>query len=93
MTFSESRAWLDGFKEAISEAPTPDQWAKVLAKLDTVQPEYRPNIGELIGPYLRPAPTIDLPFQPFGPVWCGPNPSTTSGSITAPYDPNIRLNN
>lgn len=37
MTISEFHAWLDGFSEAIGDAPTPDQWAKVLAKLKTVQ--------------------------------------------------------
>lgn len=37
MTITEFHAWLDGFSEAVGDAPTPDQWAKVLAKLRTVQ--------------------------------------------------------
>ena len=27
MTFNEFKSWLDGFSEAIGEAPTPEQWA------------------------------------------------------------------
>lgn len=37
MTIKEFHAWLDGFSEAIEDAPTPDQWAKVLAKLKQVR--------------------------------------------------------
>ena len=33
MTFNEFKSWLDGFSEAIAEAPTPEQWAKVQAKV------------------------------------------------------------
>lgn len=37
MTITEFHAWLDGFSEAIGDAPTPEQWAKVLAKLKQVR--------------------------------------------------------
>ncbi len=82
MTIREFRAWLDGFKEAIGEAPTPEQWAKVLQKVSEVReplpvlPNTQPNI---LGPYWSPTT-----------VWCGPVTSKTSGSITSPHDPNIR---
>lgn len=36
MTLSEFRSWLDGFSEAIVGAPNEDQWAKIKAKLATV---------------------------------------------------------
>jgi len=36
MTFSEFKSWLDGFSEAIGDAPTPEQWAKVKAKVGEV---------------------------------------------------------
>lgn len=48
MTINEFRAWLDGFKEAIGEAPTPDQWAKVLAKLQDV--ESSGGLGQFAAP-------------------------------------------
>lgn len=38
MTLAEFKAWLEGFKEAMGDAPTPEQWQKVLAKLQGVQP-------------------------------------------------------
>lgn len=36
MTLNEFRAWFDGFSEAIGDAPTPDQWAKIKAKVDAL---------------------------------------------------------
>ncbi len=36
MTFNEFKSWLDGFSEAIGDAPTPEQWAKVKAKVNEV---------------------------------------------------------
>lgn len=72
MTLAEFKAWLDGFKEAVGDAPTRDQWQKVLAKLQDVTPEYRTNIGDLIGPYLRQPSIPDMPYLPYGPaVTCG----------------------
>ena len=38
MTFNEFRAWFDGFSEAIGDAPTPEQWAKIKAKVDSLDP-------------------------------------------------------
>lgn len=67
MTISEFRAWLDGFKEAVGEAPTPEQWAKVLAKLGEVhEPVY-------LRPFLSPqVPQPALPLLPYGPaLTCG----------------------
>lgn len=40
MTLSEFKAWLDGFGEAIGEAPEPEQWARVREKLAQVQEPY-----------------------------------------------------
>ena len=37
MTLAEFKAWLEGFKEAMGDAPTPEQWQKVLAKMETVR--------------------------------------------------------
>ncbi len=65
MTVSEFKAWLDGFKEAIGEAPTPDQWQRVLEKMATVSE----NVPLLPMPHY-PSPLIS-------PVWCGPNQSQT----------------
>lgn len=69
MTINEFRAWLEGFKEAIGEAPTPDQWAKVLAKVS----EVREPVD--LRPFLRPnevTRTYEVPNVPFGPaVTCG----------------------
>lgn len=36
MQLNEFKAWLDGFSEAIGDAPTPEQWAKVKAKFAEV---------------------------------------------------------
>lgn len=85
MTISEFRAWLDGFKEAIGDAPTPEQWAKVLEKVATVYEPLRvgPNLPNIVGPYWS------LTIPPNVPTW----PSVTCGSIDIPHDPNIRLNN
>lgn len=37
MKLSEFKAWLDGFTDAMGDAPTPEQWAKIKAKLAQVQ--------------------------------------------------------
>lgn len=85
MTINEFRAWLDGFREAVGEAPTPEQWAKVLAKLGEVREpmSISPNLPNIISPYRSPS------IPPNVPNW----PAVTCGSITAPNEPNIRLNN
>ena len=33
MTLSEFKAWFDGFSEGVGDAPTPEQWAKIKAKI------------------------------------------------------------
>ena len=40
MTVNEFRAWLEGFMEGWGggNAPTPEQWAKILAKADELTP-------------------------------------------------------
>lgn len=76
MTIGEFRAWLDGFKEGINEAPTPDQWAKVLEKFGQVYeplpqlPFGQPNS---IGPYWSPS------IPRFGEITCRNDQGFTSG--------------
>lgn len=38
LTLAEFKAWFDGFNEAVSEAPTPEQWAKIKAKIAGIEP-------------------------------------------------------
>ncbi len=68
MTLAEFKAWLDGFKEAIGEAPTPEQWQRVTEKVATV---YEPS------PVLPAYPTQTYPSFPLPSVWCGPNTATS----------------
>lgn len=71
MTLNEFKAWLDGFTDAIGDAPTPEQWAKIKAKLDVVQPFAIPNPmpPPIIGPYYSPHP--DQSWRtPLPPVTC-----------------------
>lgn len=86
MMINEFRAWLDGFKEAVGDAPTPEQWAKVLAKLGEVHEPVD------LRPFLAPAtPPMTLPLLPYGPVWVGDRtapfmpswPSVTCGGTSA----------
>lgn len=82
MTFNEFKSWLDGFSEAIGDAPTPEQWAKVNEKLATVQERgflVTPNLGQLPSypsPYPRYFDTNYPPIPPYT-VTCGT--SNTSG--------------
>ena len=55
MTINEFRAWLDGFKEAIGAAPTPEQWAKVLEKTETLDP-----LHVFRGLNVPPAPKVQI---------------------------------
>ena len=75
MTISEFCAWLDGFKEAIGEAPTPEQWAKVVEKLATVSeppnwglPSSTPHVPNANGPYW--SPSIPTYAPRFGEITC-----------------------
>lgn len=56
MTLNEFRAWFDGFSEAIGDAPTPEQWAKIKAKLaqarepvvvPSMWPQFQPGEGNV----------------------------------------------
>lgn len=78
MTFNEFKSWLDGFSEAIGEAPTPEQWAKVNEKLATVQEwvfPVNPNLGlPALPSYPSPYPRyFDTDYPPVPPytVTCG----------------------
>lgn len=42
MTISEFKAWLDGFSHAIGDAPTPEQWAEIKAKIETLSVTFVP---------------------------------------------------
>lgn len=76
MTINEFNAWLDGFSEAIGEAPTPEQWARIRAKLAEVR-EAGPVVPTIITDPFRPAsPSIPQPF-PRWEITCGQ--LTTSG--------------
>jgi hypothetical protein len=66
MTLAEFKAWLDGFKEAVGEAPTPDQWQRITEKLATV---YEPR------PVLPAYPAQTYPTFPLSPVWGSPDTS------------------
>lgn len=44
MTPQEFKAWLEGFSEAIDEAPTPEQWAKIKAKAAKIVPAPAPSL-------------------------------------------------
>ncbi len=71
MTLAEFKAWLDGFKEAVGDAPTPEQWQRITEKLATV---YEPL------PVLPAYPAQPYPSFPLSPVWCGPNTATTKAA-------------
>ena len=91
MTINEFRAWLDGFKEAVGDAPTPDQWAKVLAKLGEVREPMSispnlpniigPNLPNIIGPYWSPSIPPNVPNWPA--VTCGGTSAELPGWLKA----------
>jgi len=58
MTLPEFKAWLDGFKEAMGDAPTHEQWQKVLAKLQEVVPTA--NYGQFTAPGGKWPPNVAL---------------------------------
>ena len=62
MTIGEFRAWLEGYSASIGDAPTPEQWAAIKAKLKMVGTLsfgtlYGPNQLPLTGARLYPLPT------------------------------------
>jgi len=73
MTFNEFKSWLEGFSEAIGDAPTPEQWAKVKAKMGEVhapQPVTIPNLPNIYPPRYDFDTQRTTPFPPnfFGPI-------------------------
>ena len=36
MNVQEFKAWMEGFEEAMIDAPTPEQWAKIKAKINSL---------------------------------------------------------
>lgn len=70
LNLPEFKAWLEGFSEAIAGAPTPDQWAKIKAKLATTQALTYPPVPYPIGHPGRVVvsnwPTQSIPFS--GPI-------------------------
>lgn len=83
MTLNEFRAWFDGFSEAIGGAPTPEQWAKIKAKVHGLDP--LGGLGKLNAPF-GPAGTPTPDHYRAGTSAGSPNghlPITVSG-IAAP---------
>lgn len=78
MTINEFRAWLDGFKESVGNAPTPDQWAKVQEKLATV------NISWGIPPSIPSA--SDPSFQLRNPTSATASCVYVNGQYAGPSD-------
>lgn len=66
MTLSEFKAWLDGFSDAMGDAPTPEQWAKIKAKLAQVQAAPHFNVGSP-----KFVPSLPPSFGPYPPNSCG----------------------
>lgn len=42
MTLNEFKAWLEGFSDAMGDAPTPEQWKKIKEKLARVDAFHLP---------------------------------------------------
>ena len=55
MTLAEFKAWLDGFRMAIDQAPTDEQWKLILDKLATVHDRGQDIF--YVPYYTRPYPT------------------------------------
>ncbi|WP_395543286.1 hypothetical protein [Neotabrizicola sp. sgz301269] len=67
MTLNEFKAWLEGFEAAMGDAPTPEQWKTIKAKLAGVSASGfdLPKLGQ---PYtLGPSPSTGHPhiFPPY----------------------------
>lgn len=79
MNINEFRAWFDGFSEAMGDTPTPEQWAKIKAKVHSLDP--LGGLGKLNTPF-GPAGT---PSDYRSPSAVSPNlqrPITVSGVST-----------
>ncbi len=72
MTFGEFNAWLDGYSASIAEAPTPEQWQTIKAKL-----------AQIVGPFSHVAtppilsPSVCSPIE-FHRVTCSGFKGATS---------------
>lgn len=75
MNFAEFKHWLDGFSEAMGDAPTPEQWAKIKAKLAQVNAYTVGDFGKVMPrepSYQEPLRT-GSPYTPMLPlVTCNP---------------------
>jgi hypothetical protein len=86
MNLAEFKAWLDGFSAAIGDAPTPEQWAKIREKLETVPPLT----------FVPRHPTVSPPTYVPGmtpPTTGDRAPGAYGGSTGVPHWPNSWLTN
>lgn len=89
MTLNEFKAWLDGFADAMGDAPTPEQWAKIKAKLAQVRDPV--DVSKHLYPQgVRTWLSSDKsdPFRPVGPEiryggagWPLPEPNMCATSL------------
>ena len=77
MTINEFRAWLEGFSSAMGDAPSPEQWRQIKAKLEQVRQEMAiASIPQKTWRESGVAPQRG-PVRPdiqYGPNTCGPIP-------------------
>lgn len=66
MDVKEFKAWFEGFCESIGEAPTPEQFAKIKAKVATVEPV---KVSFPIGPTPRTPDKWPVEPQPLRPLY------------------------
>jgi hypothetical protein len=60
---SEFKAWLEGFTDAMGDAPTPEQWGKIKAKLALVEEGHIWVPGAPIGPAVARSPAVSIPLS------------------------------
>ena len=61
MTIAEFKAWLEGFEAAMGNAPTPEQWETIKAKITQLrEPAGLPN-GYKWRDFVKPAPWWECP--------------------------------
>lgn len=56
-------AWFSGFAENIKKQPTPDQWARIVAKIEQIDPGSAPQAG-LYAPAAPNPPVETKPTTP-----------------------------
>ena len=70
MNLNEFKAWFEGFAEGIGEAPTPEQWAKIKAKIAALQAAIEtPIIFDRSKTWQQPT-TVGEPWRPY---WIDPS--------------------